>query len=77
VLRPTALAVIMAAIASQSSQASDWPRTTRPVSAAKTGLTLPSGASGVLNAIGGSGPDDLWAVGYTQSADPSGARGLR
>jgi hypothetical protein len=35
-----ALAVTMAAIASQSSQASDWPRTTRPVSAAKTGFTL-------------------------------------
>jgi hypothetical protein len=40
VLTLTALAVTMAAIASQSSQASDWPRITRPVSAAKTGLTL-------------------------------------
>jgi hypothetical protein len=30
----------MAAIAIQSAAASDWPRTTRPVSAANTGLTL-------------------------------------
>ena len=36
----TALAVTTAAMASQSAGASDWPRTTRPVSAAKTGLTL-------------------------------------
>jgi hypothetical protein len=35
------------------------------------GVSLPAGASGVLNAIGGSGPDDLWAVGYTLSADQS------
>jgi hypothetical protein len=35
------------------------------------GVSLPAGASGVLNAIGGSGPDDLWAVGYTLSADES------
>jgi len=34
-------------------------------------VSLPAGASGVLNAIGGSGPDDLWAVGYTLSADQS------
>jgi hypothetical protein len=36
----TALAVTMAAIASQSADCSDWPSTTRPVSAANTGLTL-------------------------------------
>jgi hypothetical protein len=30
----------MAAIASQSASPSDWPRTSRPVSAANTGLTL-------------------------------------
>jgi hypothetical protein len=36
----TALAATIAAIASQSAGGSDWPRTTRPVSAAKTGLTL-------------------------------------
>jgi DNA-binding transcriptional LysR family regulator len=36
----TALAVTMAAIAIQCATASDWPRTTRPVSAANTGLTL-------------------------------------
>jgi hypothetical protein len=36
-----------------------------------TGVSLPAGASGVLNAIGGSGPDDLWAVGYQLSADES------
>jgi hypothetical protein len=35
------------------------------------GVSLPAGASGVLNAIGGSGPDDLWAVGYMLSADQS------
>jgi hypothetical protein len=35
------------------------------------GVSLPAGASGVLNAIGGSGPDDLWAVGYQLSADES------
>ena len=35
------------------------------------GASLPAGASGVLNAIGGSGPDDLWAVGYMLSADQS------
>jgi hypothetical protein len=35
------------------------------------GVSLPAGASGVLNAIGGSGPDDLWAVGYMLSADES------
>jgi hypothetical protein len=35
------------------------------------GVSLAAGASGVLNAIGGSGPDDLWAVGYTLSADES------
>jgi hypothetical protein len=35
------------------------------------GVSLPAGASGLLNAIGGSGPDDLWAVGYTLSADES------
>jgi len=28
------------------------------------GVTLPSGSTGVLNAIGGTGPGDLWAVGY-------------
>jgi hypothetical protein len=33
------------------------------------GASLPAGASGQLNAIGGSGPDDLWAVGLTLSAD--------
>ena len=33
------------------------------------GVTLPSGSTGVLNAIGGTGPDDLWAVGYTLNAD--------
>jgi LysR substrate binding domain-containing protein len=36
----TALAVTMAAMASQSANPSDWPSTTRPVSAANTGLTL-------------------------------------
>ena len=36
----TALAVTMAAIASQSASPSDWPSTTSPVSAANTGLTL-------------------------------------
>jgi hypothetical protein len=36
-----------------------------------TGASLPAGASGQLNAIGGSGPDDLWAVGLTLSADQS------
>jgi len=35
------------------------------------GTSLPAGASGQLNAIGGSGPDDLWAVGLTLSADQS------
>jgi hypothetical protein len=35
------------------------------------GASLPAGASGQLNAIGGSGPDDLWAVGFTLSADQS------
>jgi hypothetical protein len=35
------------------------------------GASLPAGASGQLNAIGGSGPDDLWAVGYTLSAGES------
>jgi hypothetical protein len=39
------------------------------------GTSLPTGASGQLNAIGGSGPDDLWAVGLTLSADQS-AEGL-
>ena len=34
-----------------------------------SGVTLPSGSTGVLNAIGGTGPDDLWAVGYTLNAD--------
>jgi len=50
-----------------------WDGTNWPIAA---GVSLPAGASGVLNAIGGSGPDDLWAAGYTLSA-PSGARGLR
>src|SRR5262249_56362726 len=36
----TALAVTMAATASQPASPSDWPRTTRPVSTANTGLTL-------------------------------------
>ena len=36
----TALAVTIAAIASQSAPASGWPSRTRPVSAANTGLTL-------------------------------------
>ena len=36
----TALAVTMAAMASQSANPSDWPSTTSPVSAANTGLTL-------------------------------------
>jgi hypothetical protein len=40
VLTLTALAVTMAATASQSASSSDWPSTTRPVSAANTGLTL-------------------------------------
>ncbi len=35
------------------------------------GTSLPAGASGQLNAIGGSGPDDLWAVGLTLSAGQS------
>jgi hypothetical protein len=35
------------------------------------GTSLPAGASGQLNAVGGSGPDDLWAVGLTLSADQS------
>jgi hypothetical protein len=33
------------------------------------GVTLPSGSTGVLNAVGGTGPHDLWAVGYTLNAD--------
>jgi hypothetical protein len=37
------------------------------------GVTLPSGSTGVLNAIGGTGPADLWAVGYTLSADATAA----
>ena len=40
VSRLTTLAVTMAAIASQPASPGDWPRTTRPVSAANTGLTL-------------------------------------
>src|SRR5262249_34077268 len=36
----TALAVTMAAMADQSANPSDWPSTTRPVSAANTGLML-------------------------------------
>src|ERR1700683_5187639 len=40
VLTATAFAVTMAPIASQSAGCSAWPRTTRPVSAATTGLTL-------------------------------------
>jgi len=35
------------------------------------GTSLPAGASGQLNAVGGSGPDDLWAAGLTLSADQS------
>jgi len=35
-----ALAATIAVIATQSAGGSDWPRTTRPVSAANTGLTL-------------------------------------
>jgi hypothetical protein len=34
-----------------------------------SGVSLPSGSTGVLNAVGGTGPDDLWAVGYTLNAD--------
>ena len=34
-----------------------------------SGVALPAGATGVLNAVGGSGPDDLWAVGYTLNAE--------
>jgi hypothetical protein len=33
------------------------------------GASLPSGSTGVLNAVGGSGPHDLWAVGYALNAD--------
>lgn len=33
------------------------------------GVSLPSGATGTLNAVGGSGPGDLWAVGFMLSAD--------
>jgi hypothetical protein len=36
-----------------------------------TGTSLPAGASGQLNAVGGTGPDDVWAVGLTLSADQS------
>jgi hypothetical protein len=36
-----------------------------------SGASLPAGATGVLNAVGGTGPADLWAVGYTISADQS------
>jgi hypothetical protein len=57
----TALAVTMAAIASQSTTASDWPRTTRPVSAAKTGLTLmntPKNLAGTRRT--GTTTPDLW-----------------
>jgi hypothetical protein len=35
------------------------------------GASLPAGATGVLHGIGGTGPSDLWAVGYTLSADQS------
>ncbi len=35
------------------------------------GASLPAGATGILNAVGGTGPEDLWAVGYTLSADES------
>jgi len=35
------------------------------------GATLPAGATGDLTAVGGTGPDDLWAVGFTLSADDS------
>jgi hypothetical protein len=40
VLALTALAVTMAAIANQSATPGDWPSTSRPVSAANSGLTL-------------------------------------
>jgi hypothetical protein len=33
------------------------------------GVSLPPGSTGVLNAVGGTGPADLWAVGYTLNAD--------
>jgi hypothetical protein len=33
------------------------------------GTSLPPGATGVLHGIGGTGPGDLWAAGYTISAD--------
>ena len=33
------------------------------------GASLPAGATGILNAVGGTGPDDLWAVGFTLSAE--------
>lgn len=32
------------------------------------GASLPAGSPGLLNAIGGSGPGDLWAVGFTLNA---------
>jgi hypothetical protein len=51
VLALTALAVTMAATASQSASSSDWRRTNRPVSAANTGLTLmktPKNLAGTL-----------------------------
>jgi hypothetical protein len=34
-----------------------------------TGASLPAGGTGDLSAIGGTGPDDLWAVGFQLSAD--------
>ena len=34
-----------------------------------SGPSLPAGATGDLSAIGGTGPDDLWAVGFQLSAE--------
>ena len=34
-----------------------------------TGPSLPAGATGDLSAIGGTGPDDLWTVGFQLNAD--------
>lgn len=79
VLMLTALAVTMAATASQSASSSDWPSTMRPVSAANTGLTLmktPKNLAGTrrsarMSATIGTAEHKMPAVAARPSAAPS------
>ncbi len=80
VLTLTALAVTMAATASQSAGSSDWPSTMRPVSAPNTGLMLmktPKNLAGTrrsarMSATIGTAEHKMPAVAARPSAAPSG-----